>query len=1233
MAVNFSDNFKTGSPKPTDDRYYDWTSSLSPWSSTSDVNANIPSNRRFIGLTVNVLGDEYWYATGITNSDLVLKTKAVPDGDDVFYGDVWMSGTTNGITLESFYDNTQSAGRLTGGDVEEGSSGVGYVKVGAGTGLIKDSDSRDGKNRFVSWDEKDDIALSAGYNYIYYNAVQRDILATTDEAAIIRNDNFNIGRVYYDTINNTLLIRECGQNLWNLNRRLHRFGDEVFGTRRASGIITSSSDGDHLQITAGVLWGEMLNRFETPAWDSSSTNPSLEANAFYEWYFDGTDYVSMTGNTLNLDDYNYIDDGAGTGVLTGLTTDYYTVRWIYVAHNGRPHVVIHDEEYSTLDTARSSSQVPGIADVVRGFAVLSARIIIREGEGIVEISSAFDETFTTALPSDHNSLSNIQGGLAGEYYHLTAAETLEVNKIPDIEEVTDRALTGVTNGLQKDGTRIVKLGGTLTESTTISGGYNFNIEDVNQFNLSFTGTSTITDNRSSGNRSGIIYGGDYSDDYTSRSLVDKAYVDAVATGLQPKAAVVAATTSSDGNQDLSSGGVPATIDDITINSGDRVLVKNQTNAAENGIYIADVGAWERADDFDGNPSAEIEQGALIPVLSGLTNQSTSWILVSSDPIDVDVDDLNFSKFSQLILLEEDDGITISTVGQERHISINLDSNSGLSVGVDGLKVDENIAGNGLTWNSGVIDLGGDLSSSTTIDGDNTYSFNLNNLSTLDINVTNNGNFTINGSGAEYTDLGANGGIKYGSDYSINYTARSLVDVDYVTGITSNLEAVTDVALTGATNGLTSNSNVVELGGDLTKNTGINGNGGSHNFSITEMGELVLRVDSSDGFILNSVGTTYVSSGGNGGIKYNSDYSGDFTSRSLVDKEYVDTVQSFALTGATNGLSVDGQDAILGGSFSENINLSGDTNTSFLLSLNGGDFTTDMIGGTAGILGDETTIVISSSIGQYNGSFGFRYPISHSNGGGIEFTTGDPLSGGSGLFYDQDYSVNFIDRSIPDVGYVTGITSQLEQDIEALEQDIEAIDVGLTGSTNGLDDSDGVVELGGTLTKTTTITGNLYDFTIDGVNELTLSASTVNLGETINIVTTPTEITSEAFTVLVRDDASGEVKTVDGSELGEDNNNYFITTANTSTTLTNDMYVVLVDSSSSITLTLPSSPVGGQVYKIKDATGDAITNVITIDGNGRDIDNAGTALINTDYGAIEIGYDSDYDKWFVLSFVN
>lgn len=86
-----------------------------------------------------------------------------------------------------------------------------------------------------------------------------------------------------------------------------------------------------------------------------------------------------------------------------------------------------------------------------------------------------------------------------------------------------------------------------------------------------------------------------------------------------------------------------TIDGVAIVTDDRVLVKNQTDGSENGIYIADTSSWERSPDFDG--PRDVAQGCMIYVNSGSTNGSGWFVLTTENPITLDTTSLTFSRQS------------------------------------------------------------------------------------------------------------------------------------------------------------------------------------------------------------------------------------------------------------------------------------------------------------------------------------------------------------------------------------------------------------------------------------------------------------------------------------------------------------------------------------------------------------------------------------------------------------
>lgn len=108
----------------------------------------------------------------------------------------------------------------------------------------------------------------------------------------------------------------------------------------------------------------------------------------------------------------------------------------------------------------------------------------------------------------------------------------------------------------------------------------------------------------------------------SNDVVIKSQLDSISAGLDPKESVRVATTG--GNITLNA---QQTIDGISLSAGDRVLVKDQSNLKENGIYIVSTGDWTRSEDADQN-NGEVSGGMFTFVEAGTVNAGTGWVIVA-----------------------------------------------------------------------------------------------------------------------------------------------------------------------------------------------------------------------------------------------------------------------------------------------------------------------------------------------------------------------------------------------------------------------------------------------------------------------------------------------------------------------------------------------------------------------------------------------------------------------------
>jgi hypothetical protein len=123
-------------------------------------------------------------------------------------------------------------------------------------------------------------------------------------------------------------------------------------------------------------------------------------------------------------------------------------------------------------------------------------------------------------------------------------------------------------------------------------------------------------------------------------VANKAYVDSVAQGLDIKASCLYTTTN---NITLSGLAVQAGGDwSSTLTAGDRILVKNQTNLAENGIYAASASGWTRTADM--NNWAEVP-GAFTFIEDGATLASTGWVTTAGSTGTIGVTNMPWTQFS------------------------------------------------------------------------------------------------------------------------------------------------------------------------------------------------------------------------------------------------------------------------------------------------------------------------------------------------------------------------------------------------------------------------------------------------------------------------------------------------------------------------------------------------------------------------------------------------------------
>lgn len=226
-------------------------------------------------------------------------------------------------------------------------------------------------------------------------------------------------------------------------------------------------------------------------------------------------------------------------------------------------------------------------------------------------------------------------------------------------------------------------------------------------------------------------------------IANKQYVDSVAQGLSIKTACLYTTTN---NITLSGLGTQAGGDwASSLSAGNRILVKSQTNQAENGIYVASASGWTRSTDMD---TWNEVPNAFSFVQQGTTLANTGWVCTSASGGTINVTPITWTQFSGAGSYLAGNGLQLT--GNTFSV---LPNGSTIDVSSSGIKLSDTYAGQTSittvgtitagTWNAGTIQPAyGGTGISTYTTGDLIYASGATTLSKLSDVAT--GNVLISG---------------------------------------------------------------------------------------------------------------------------------------------------------------------------------------------------------------------------------------------------------------------------------------------------------------------------------------------------------------------------------------------------------------------------------------------------------------------------------------------------------
>lgn len=483
---------------------------------------------------------------------------------------------------------------------------------------------------------------------IYYNTGDNTLRYWNGTAWLTLAQGGSVGEAIQAAIDllDTDDIEEGSSNLYFTDARAKTSAaDLLTGPGTTLTNITITGDGSGLTITAENGVADST----TDDLDEGSTNK----------YFTDERAQDAVGNAV------------GTGLTYNDTTGAVSLKFSQsngaIGIDGSGNVKVNVDNV-TINTAGSASFLR-----------------VDTGQDSPVASKTYADGVAGTAVTNHNNLTSGVHGVTGNVVGDTDSQTL-TNK-------TLGSGTVLSDDVDANGNTITDLGAPTVDSDAATKGYvDTEIGDHSDLTTGVHGvtgdvvgtsdTQTLT-NKTLGSGSSLSADLD-ADGYKITALgtptadsdaANKAYVDSTAQGLDVKASVHVATliagtlATSFENGDV--------IDGHTLQTGNRILIKNQADSKENGIYVVNAtGAPTRSADAD--TDVELTKGSFVFVENG-SQISTGWVLSTvTGALDAAGSVRTFTQFSGAGLIDAGNGLTktgntLDVVGTSDRITVNADS--------------------------------------------------------------------------------------------------------------------------------------------------------------------------------------------------------------------------------------------------------------------------------------------------------------------------------------------------------------------------------------------------------------------------------------------------------------------------------------------------------------------------------------------------------------------------------
>jgi len=499
-----------------------------------------------------------------------------------------------------------------------------------------------------------------------------------------------VGELAYSSASDKLFIGEAGNVVTEIGGFLYvDLLNHNAGTLTANSAIIVDGDSkiDNLKVDFLEFDGRTISSTDTNGDITIQPDGTGAVNLY-------NPYIDQNGSLVSLTEY--IQDVAGGGIVDSSEIDA-----TYDDGAGTTSLSLITGSIANSKLANSSITVAG--DSGSSATSLGGTVTISGGTGLTTSESSGTLTVTlddTAVtPGSYGSSTAIPTFTVDQQGRLTAAGTVSVatqlsidgDSGTDTVDLLNDTLT-FTGGANVT-TSITNNTVTVDLDTDLNSLTSVDVDNITIDGNTISTTNTDGDLEISPNGQGTITvpsGYEGRTGFSSQSLVNKSYVDSVANGLDVKASCRVATTADlSATYDNGAGTLTATangaisVDGVSLSVGDRVLVKDQTTATENGIYkVTTTGGSSAAFVLTRTPDAdeasEVTGGAFTFVEEGTANADNGYVATHNGTPTLGTDNITFDQFSGAGQISAGDGLTktgntIDVVGTADRITANADS--------------------------------------------------------------------------------------------------------------------------------------------------------------------------------------------------------------------------------------------------------------------------------------------------------------------------------------------------------------------------------------------------------------------------------------------------------------------------------------------------------------------------------------------------------------------------------